>query len=356
MNYVDELIKQRNLPPLMSGIESQEGFIKKQKEIRRLLAEKQYGVIPPKPEHMSVEITDEDERFCAGSVVLRRLKLNFEHEGNSFSFVATSAIPKSDKPVPAFLHINFWSPVPNKYMPTEEICDGGFAVFSFCHADVTSDDGDFKNGCAKYLVKSRRNANASGKLAIWAWAAMRVMDYIETLSEIDSTKVTVVGHSRLGKTALLASAYDDRFMCAISNDSGCCGAAIERKKAGETYKRIAEVFPFWFCPSFIKNALAEKEMPFDQHYLLALSVPRHIIIGSAEEDLWADPTSEFLCLASVNEAYRLFNKRGLVHNDVIPTPNTVLSEGDTAYHIRTGTHYFSRRDWVAYMDIVRKWL
>lgn len=356
MNSVEQLLLERELPSLLDGVSTAEEFTDRQEKIGRTLMERQFGVIPPKPDHMYVEVTSTDENFAAGKVVLKNLKFTFEYDNKTFSFPCVSAIPKSEKKLPAFVHINFFDFVHGKYMPLEEICDGGFAVFSFCYKDVTSDDGDFKNGCAKYLVKSRQKKTAPGKIAIWAWAAMRMMDYIETLPEIDPENVAVIGHSRLGKTALLAGAFDKRFKYVISNDSGCCGAAIERGKIGERYQRIAEVFPYWFCPSFVKDATFGVEMPYDQHFLLAMSVPRHVIVGSAEEDLWADPTSEFLSLAAINEAYALFGLPGLVHDGKVPSPDRVLGNGSSAYHIRRGTHYFSRRDWNAYMDIIKSWM
>ena len=352
MSYIESILKERGVPDFMEGVRDKETFIKKQDDIRKLLSEKEYGVIPPVPDHLDVEIVNEYDNFCAGRGVLRNLLFHIEMNGEHFSFEALSAIPKSDTKVPAFVNLRFIAE--NRYFPLEEICDSGFAVFSFKYTDVTSDDGNFKDKCAKYLVKSRRKSNASGKLAIWAWAAMRVMDYVMTLPEIDTENVAVVGHSRLGKTALLTGAFDSRFKYVISNDSGCAGAAIERGKVGETYKRIAEVFPYWFCPSFVKAATEERELPFDQSFLLSLSVPRHIIVASAEEDLWADPASEFLGVASINPAYKLFGMKGLIHGDVIPEPTTLLSDGDSCYFIRHGTHYFSREDWHAYMRIIKE--
>lgn len=353
MKNIEKILEERGVPSFITGVGSKEEFAKRQEEIRHLLLNEEYGMIPNAPEHMSVEVVSTDDRFCAGSATLKKLNLHFEMGGESFAFPITSVIPKSEKKLPAFVSINFSSDVPDKYMPTEEICDNGFAVFSFGYKDVSSDDGNFKNGIAKNLVKSRRKNNAPSKISLWAWAAMRVMDYIMTVDEIDHSNVAVVGHSRLGKTALLTGGCDTRFKYVISNESGCAGAAIERGKIGETYKRIAEVFPYWFCPSFIKKATSGENFSYDQNFLLALSVPRTIIIGSAEEDLWADPASEFLAAASLDSAYELFGERGLVHNDEIPTPDTILKSGNVCYHIRTGTHYFSRKDWQAYMSIIK---
>ena len=353
MDNVKKLIDERSIPSVLDDVKSAEDFEKKKIKIKKLLEERQYGVMPQKPDHMSVEVTSTYDVFAAGKAVRKSLKLNFEMDGASFSFPAMSVIPKNKKNCPAFVFIDFFGGEANRYMPTEEIVERGFALFTFNYKDVSSDDNDFKSGIAKSLVKSRRKNNAPGKIALWAWAAMRMMDYVETLGDvIDLENVAVIGHSRLGKTALLVGAYDERFKYVISNDSGCCGAALERGKVGERYERISTVFPFWFCPAFNRDAQANVEMPFDQNFLVSLSVPRHVIIGSAEEDVWADPTSEFLCLASLNDVYNLYGKRGLVHADEIPAPRSVLTEGDSTYYVREGTHYLSRHDWNTYMDII----
>ena len=355
MSTVEKLLKDRKLPDLLMGASTPEEFEERKAQIRELLANSQYGVIPPKPDHMYVEIVSSLENFACGIAVLNRLKFTVEVGDERFSFPAISVIPKNKTGIPAFVHISFDKGDAGKYMPTEEIVERGFALFAFYYQDVTSDDNDFKNGLAKLLVKSRRAGNASSKIALWAWAAMRVMDYVETLGEIiDLDNVAVLGHSRLGKTALLTGGYDTRFKYVISNESGCAGAAIESGKVGENYKKISEVFPFWFCPSFNNKAQKEQPLPFDQHFLMSLTVPRELIVGSAAMDLWADPASEFLGAASLDEAYALYGKVGLVHNDEIPEPRCVLSEGSASYYVRQGTHFLSRHDWNTYMDIIEK--
>ena len=183
---------------------------------------------------------------------------------------------------------------------------------------------------------------------------MRVMDYIETLDSIDKENVAVVGHSRLGKTAMVAGGFDERFKYVISNDSGCGGAAITRGKVGETFEWMAGVIPHWFCPRWLDKVKSGIELPYDQNFLAALTVPRHLMIGSAENDEWSDPESEFLNCASTNEAYALYGKNGLVYGDEIPKAKSVLGEGEALYHIRKGDHYFSREDWLVYMEYIDK--
>lgn len=353
MDRITATLMERNIPDLMAGVTDKESFVKRQNEIRTLLANKMYGIIPPKPDHMTVEVVKE-EMFAAGKAVKKDLNFICEMNGVTFSFPAMSIIPRTDKKVPAFINHCFLSQPQNKYRPTEEIIDNGFALFSIYYKDVTSDDNDFKTGIAKYLVKSRRKSNASSKISLWAWAAMRVMDYVETLDSIDTDNVAVIGHSRLGKTALVTGGFDERFKYVISNDSGCAGAAIDRGKCGETYKIITDVFPFWFCPKFNNDVKDGKEIPFDQHFLTALTVPRTLIIGSAMLDQWADPESEMLGALATNEAYKLFGKRGLVHHGEMPVGNCVLDEGDACYYVREGTHYLSRQDWNTYCDIIKK--
>ncbi|HBJ18744.1 MAG TPA: acetylxylan esterase [Clostridiales bacterium] len=350
---LNELLAERNLPDVLSfggeKIRTAKEFDAKREEIRRLLESEEYGVLPPKPEHLEVVAESDYPAFCRGSATLTHYTAKVTLDGEEFSFPFYAAVPKRNVPVPAFVFINFRSQVPDFYCPLEEVMDRGYAVFGFCYLDVASDDGNFRKACAKFLSKNRRASDASGKIMMWAWAAMRVMDFIETLPEIDHDNVAVIGHSRLGKTALVTGAFDERFRYVISNDSGCSGAAITRGKIGESLEAINDRFPFWFCPQYKKYYGAAETLPFDQHWLLSLICPRHILIGSAEEDLWSDPTSEFLALYAVTDVYRLYGKEGLVTKDGIPVPDAALGEGDALYQVRHGAHYFSRADWLAYL-------
>ncbi len=357
MKVLDKLITDRNIPEVLKGargkkIADREEFEKHRSRLRKILAEEVYGYIPPTPDHMNVEEVKVDEVFCAGKAPLRELLFHVTVGGVTKSFPVYAVIPKNATRLPAFVMINFRSDVPDKYLPSEEIVDRGYAVFSFNYRDVATDDGDFTAAIAPLFTPKKRTLNSPGKIAMWAWAAMRVMDHIETLPEIDSENVAVIGHSRLGKTALVAGAYDERFKYVISNDSGCTGAALSRGKDGESVARISEVFPYWFCPRYVANAPIYDTRGYDQNFLLALSAPRHLMIGSAEEDLWADPVSEFLCLYETNKVYALYGMRGLVTPDEIPVAKTVLGAGDALYQLRHGRHYFSREDWLTYMDYI----
>ena len=359
MNIMDKIIEERQIPDALTTkrgkkIKNAKEFEKHREELKYMLQEHVYGYMPEKPEHLNVELVKEDPVFCAGKAPRKILKFTVTVNGTDFSFNVNSVIPKSDKKLPAFIHINFRPDVPDKYMLSEEIIDEGFAIFSFCYEDVTKDDKNFKDGISKLLSPARRTLTSPGKIVMWAWAAMRVMDYIETLDTIDLDNVAVVGHSRLGKTALVAGAFDTRFKYSISNDSGCSGAAITRGKTGEHIDFITTYKGEWFCKRYAKYADDESKLPLDQNYLTSLIAPRHLVIGSAEEDSWSDPASEFLAAYMASKAYELYEIRGLVHNDEIPLPKTVLDGGAICYHVRHGEHYFSREDWHVYMNFIKK--
>ena len=349
MNVLEEL-KSRKLPEVFPGRKNGKDVApaqwqRRRQEIRQTLCREEYGFLPPPPAAVASEVLETDDAFCAGNALLQKVRLKIPLGQDSFSFPVSCALPKKSG-CPVLILINFRDNVPDLYLPSEEICDHGFAVVSFGYQDVTSDDGDFSSGLAGKLYQGReRKADDPGKIAIWAWAAMRVMDYVQGLDGI-------VGHSRLGKTALVAGAFDDRFAFVISNNSGCSGAAVTRGKCGEKIPDIFGHFPYWFCGNYGKYAGREDRMPFDQHFLLSLTAPRKLYVCSSEEDSWSDPVSEYLGCVAADEVYRALGLEGFVYPDRLPRAGDVFQRGSVGYHLRGGKHYLSRYDWLQFMNFV----
>ena len=332
-----DLLKARNIPALRS-----------REEMLTVLQEEEYGYMPPPPETLTWTVQKEVVyKFGGDKAGYDRVTLQYTVGGRTGTFPIDCVIPNKPGKHPFFIHINFQPGLPHRYNPTEELIDAGFAVLSFGYEDVTKDNADWTDGLSGVLYPEGKRCKPTdpGKIAMWAWAAQRVMDYAQTLDCLDLSCGIVCGHSRLGKTALLAAATDQRFAFAHSNDSGCSGAALARGNARETVARICELFPYWFCENYLKYPNREAEMPFDQHYLVASIAPRKVSIGSAEGDVFADPLSELLACIGASEAYEVCGADGFLYEDCALAGKVVFQKGSIGYYMRTGTHYFSRDDW-----------
>lgn len=354
-----ELLCEYNLPSLPKN--------DVRKNCLEILQKYEYGYIPEKPEKLMWETVGEPDRsFAGGKVFPTTVRLyGTLKNGREYSFPIRVCVPEKAKNMPFFVHLNFRPSIPDKYQPTEEIIDNGFAVLSFCYNEVTSDDGDFTNGIAAafYPDGQRKDPHAPGKLALWAWAAMRMLDYAEKVfaDKLDFSNIAVAGHSRLGKTALLCGAYDERFKFVFSNDAGCAGDALERNKTvfgegkrPETIKDITKNFPYWFCPEYL--TFAEKgadALPFDQHFLLACTAPRFLYTAMAQEDYWADQRNQFMGLYAASEYYKSLGLDGLICPDRLPFVGESFAYGNVGCHFRPGVHSQNRTDWLGYMNFFK---
>ncbi|MBO7120729.1 MAG: acetylxylan esterase [Bacteroidaceae bacterium] len=230
----------------------------------------------------------------------------------------------------------------------------GYAVATMCYHDICPDAPNLLvHGIPALLPDynaENRGESEWGTIGIWAWGYSRIADYLEKEERVDKHRMAVLGHSRLGKTALWAGAQDKRFKVVISNNSGCGGAALSKRFFGENVSRITANFPHWFCPAFNHFSENESALPFDQHELLSLIAPRHAYVASAEADKWADPRGEYLSLYYAGPVYHLYGMQGLPS----PVPPAVHQPQhyDVGYHIRSGGHDVTPYDWQCYLDFM----
>ncbi len=365
---------------------------RRRKEILYQFSESVYGFVPSgKTGKIEFDVYDNTKNALDGKAVRKQVRVNFtgKPEGPFMDMLIYLPV-NAELPVPVFLGLNFqgnhtinfdpaititksWMPDGRKGVvenratevsrgvaasrwPVEEILKRGYGIATIYYGDIDPDfDDGFQNGVHPLLDKNKpRKPDSWGSISAWAWGLSRAMDYLEKDTDIDAKKVAVIGHSRLGKTSLWAGAQDERFALVISNCSGCGGAALSRRKYGETVERINTSFPHWFCENFRKYNDHENKLPVDQHMLIALIAPRPVYIASADRDLWADPRGEFLSGYYASPVYRLFGEKGLEVNNMPPL-NSPVQDGFIAYHIRSGKHDLTLYDWNNYMNFVDRY-
>jgi hypothetical protein len=231
----------------------------------------------------------------------------------------------------------------------ERILDAGYGLAVAYYDDIEPDfDGGMKFGVR---AKTAPADDAWAAIGAWAWALRCAMDVLERDREIDAKHVAVMGHSRLGKTALWAGAQDTRFSIVISNESGEGGASISRRMFGEQTRDLNAHFPHWFDGNFKKYSDHEDQMPFDSHMLMSLIAPRGLYVASAEEDRHSDPKGEFLGAAEASKVWELFGKKGIGTMEMPALQHPVGQ--DVRYHIRAGKHDVTAYDWEQYLKFAK---
>lgn len=359
-----------NVPELMTAfdgtkVDSKEKWEKtRAPELLETFLREEYGRRPvERPDGLRFERVCPDVEMMGGKAIRKRIRISYRGKYGGGSFNVTAFVPKCRKPVPAFLLICNRDPRANidperkeksGFWPAEEIVDRGYAAVTFWNGDIAPDRdvGNREGVFACFEPQaSHRPLDAWGTLSAWAWGASRVMDWIETEPSINAGRVAVVGHSRGGKTALVAGVCDRRFAMVCSNDSGCSGAKLNHVTLprSETVAVIMRRFPYWFCPNYTMIVNREKEWNVDQHCFLALVAPRLLCVGSATGDLWAGPEGEYHSARLASPAWELYGKKGLVSAG-FPAPERPLQEGCVSYHLRTGKHNLTPYDWHRYMD------
>lgn len=394
VNYDESKVPDYVLPdPLKmengTAVKDAQMWIKKRRpELIKIFEKEVYGKAPAK-KPIDYQILSIDNNALAGKAIRKEIKIWLKGNDRWQGMEMLIYLPKTGtKPFPAFLGLNFmgnqtvandpWIRITDRWVRSskadgiinnrateasrgadaerwqvEKILGRGYALATIYYGDIEPDyDGGWKQGLRSAMSSKGTNTvfkpDQWGAISAWAYGLSRAMDYLEKDPDIDSKRVAVFGHSRLGKTALWAGAQDERFAIVISNNSGEGGAALARRRFGETTELINKNFPHWFCGNFKKYGGKEDLIPVDQHELIALIAPRPVYVASASEDLWADPRGEFLAAKAAEPVYKLFNLKGLGVDDMPPVNTPV---GDyIGYHLREGKHTVTEYDWEQYLN------
>ena len=357
---------------------------KRRPELEALFQYYMYGAIPSKAQ-VTCKVLGEYTDFLGGKATLKLLRLE-TGPGKAPQIDLMLVIPNQRSGrAPVFLAMNFCGnealtedprvPLARGWVPnfckgctnnnaTEESRGGqaidwplteivrrGYALAAFYSGDIDPDRADVSEGIYASLANGdpARNPPANrGTLAAWAWGFHRCVDYLVTDPAIDPKRIASLGHSRNGKAALLAAAFDERISIAFPHQAGCGGSAPSRGKTGESVKAINDHFPHWFNANFKQFNDAPERLPFDQNCLVALCAPRAVLFSAAQEDQWANPAGQFQVLQGADPVYRFLGVEGLSASQMPPLRQLVSSR--LGYYIREGKHSMTADDWRVFMD------
>ena len=388
-NYDETKVPRYTLPPLLltndgRPVRDKAAWEARREEVRSLLEAQMFGRAPGRPGDLSFELVSLDKAALNGSAVRKDVAIGFRGKRLRLQLYLPA---RASRPVPVFLGLGFGpnqtvvadprAPLGGAWSRNEQTSEisleppadtsrgaaasrwqlekllaRGYGLATMYYGDIEPDfDGAMKTGIRGAFLAPGQQAPGDaewGAIAAWAWGLSRAVDYLVGDKDVDASRLALVGHSRLGKTALWAGATDPRVAMVISNDSGEGGAAISRRRFGETVADLNRRFPHWFGGNYKQYSGLEDQMPFDAHMLLALVAPRPLYVASAEDDQWADPKGEFLAAVAASEVYALLGHEGIGTAEM---PAVHQAVGDRVrYHVRTGRHDITADDWEQYLD------
>ncbi len=362
-------------------------------ELRRLFQHYVYGTLPPTPGVALAVLEREDHDFLDGQATLKIVTLSSELT-NAPRIDLMVVIPNAPPPsgasnYPVFLALNFCGnhaltkdprvPLARSWMgkgcpgctnnvatedargsqatnwPLAEMVRRGYAFAAFYQGDVDPDQAEASTGIYAALANGNsavNNPTNRGTIAAWAWGFRRCVDYLEMDPRLNPKRIAVVGHSRNGKAAMLAAAFDQRIAMAFPHQAGCGGTAPSRGKVGESVKAINSRFPHWFNAKFKEFNDEPDRLPIDQNCLVALCAPRPVLFSVAEDDQWSNPSGQFDVLLAADPVYRFLGSEGLATKQMPPLRTLISSP--LGFYIREGKHSMTVGDWTVFMDFADK--
>ena len=258
--------------------------------------------------------------------------------------VTPEAAALAGRRTPVVLAVNWYNPpagFPKDPNPEYRalILKRGWSYVIYDPTSVQADNGaGLTSGVIGLVNRGRpRMLDDWGALSAWAWGASRVVDALEADPNIDASRVAIFGHSRYGKAALVAMAYDTRFKAGFISSSGAGGAAPYRRHWGEQVENVAAGNEYhWMGARFLRYAadpLSARDLPIDANAVIALAAPRAVFIGAgratADGDGWVDPHGMFLAQASAGDSWALLGWRPLTKT--MPEPMTLSDSGALAF-------------------------
>jgi endo-1,4-beta-xylanase len=287
-----------------SPVRSKDDWPRRRAELKDLFQDYMYGHLPAKPQKMSIKrgdvVNDEENK-----VSIQDLEVKLEQEDKSLTLHVRVAWPTDAKgPLPVVVQSSFG---PRGGAPSGKrfatYAQRVYAVAECSFNEVAIDNKDRARTAGVYNLFG--DQIDCGGLMAWAWGVSRVIDALETMDKIDAKKAIVPGHSRYGKAALLAGAFDERIALTVPSHSGCAGCSPYRFIYGksEQLHNIVGAFPYWFRPDFNQFVGKVERLPVDQHCLIALVAPRALLATEGTQDTWINPEGSQLTHLAAKKVY-----------------------------------------------------
>ena len=338
-------------------------WAERREEIYKSAVELQYGTIPPSPERLQVDIL----YVGNGNPSTYRITVGRGEKEFSFDMTVFKAATKEKCPVAVDGDLCFQYAFDREYIDAFVKNGVSLALFNRTalfpdianyNAESTIDDSNenayvwdavhaFERGERRGPLADMYPEYSFGATGAWAWGYARCVDALEYLGFVDMDCIAFTGHSRGGKTAMLAGVIDQRAAIVNPNETCAGGCSCYRLKikavdengkegVSETLKPLVEVFPSWMGTEMKNYAEREEELPFDSHYLKALVAPRILFVSEAASDIWANPVGSWQTTMGASEVYKLLG-----------------AEENLLWYFRSGYHYHKIEDVLQLINVIK---
>jgi hypothetical protein len=383
---VSDLPEQQDLPDPFASLSgekigtAEQWMTVRRPEIQALVQHYMYGFAPDAPK-VAFTVDQVYTDVLDGKATLKEVTISFPElgEGAPAIHLALFLPNKAEGPVPVFLGLNkcgnhtvlsdpriaidedAWRHdncekaegrgAKEDFWCVPYLISRGYGLATFHESNIDPDRHDFTDGIhAKYELPQEPGAQW-GTLRAWAWGLSRCVDYLVTDTGVAGNRIALIGHSRRGKTALLATALDDRVAMVVPHQSGTGGMALSRDNDEETVKRINTHFPHWFNDNFTHFNDNEYALPFDQHLVISLVAPRPLMETSGLKDTWANYKSSLKAIQAADPVYKLLGSRGILDDGMLEAEKVTRDSAGPLLQYRLDTrHTLTEAYWQAILD------